>query len=79
MKYLFLLLCQVAHATPSQDAVNNASRAFYEYEHWDKDVAQALAKYEKKLTPNQRKYGGYLAEIVEVVVHKEVKFVWRFP
>lgn len=68
-----------SYATPSQDAVNSAARAFYEYNHWNEDVNSFLQHYEDKLSPTERKLGGYLAVIANAVYHKEVRFIYRFP
>lgn len=76
---ILILLSSTSYATPSQDAVNAAARAFYEYEHWNDDVNRFLQHYEKQLTPRQKQIGGYIYEILNVLNRREVRFTWRFP
>lgn len=76
---MIFFLAYPSYATPEHDAVNAAARAFYEQQGWDKMINDYLGKYERDLTPKQRKWGGVLVYIIDAVNRQEVRFVWRFP
>ena len=82
MKYIilsiFLVYTSSSMATPSQDAVNTAARALYQYEHWDQDVNRFLSHYEHRFTPEERIIGGYIGGLIRIILQKEVKLTYTF-
>lgn len=76
---VFLLSATSAYATPSQDAVNAAARAFYQYEHWNDDVNNLLKHYENKFTPRQKEIGGAIYQIIKVISDHQIQVTWHFP
>lgn len=76
---LILILSSISYATPEQDAINAAARAFYEQQHWNDDVNRFLQHYERKLTPMEKKIGGYIYEIFKICQDRQVRFRWTFP
>jgi hypothetical protein len=79
MMYLLAAFISInAYATSSQDAANAAARAFYEYEHWNDDVNRFLQQYEKRLTPMEKKIGGYLYQVANIINRREIRVTWTF-
>ena len=68
-----------AHAAVNMDAVNSAAKALYEYEGWDKVVADYAKHWENKFTPRQKKWGGMAFFVAKVIMDQRVEFTWSFP
>jgi len=58
---------------------NKAIQAFYQYEHWDEDVSRFLQHYESKLTPEEKKVGGWIGFGIKCAINRKIEFIWRFP
>ena len=76
---LLLLTPIKSLAGQEREAWNAAAKAFYEYEHWNDDVNRFLQHYEGKLTPRQKKIGGYVYLVLDAINRQEIRFRWTFP
>jgi hypothetical protein len=59
-------------------ASNKAIQAFYQYEHWDRDVSDFLQHYESKLTPTQKEIAGYIGYGIKVFMNKKLEITYHF-
>lgn len=58
---------------------NKAAQAFYQYEHWDQDVARFLNHYNDKLSPRQKEIGAWIGFGIKCLLDGKVEFTYHFP
>lgn len=68
-----------AHSDSSKEALNKAAKAFYLYEHWDKDISNYLEYYERNFTKEEKATAGYAILIIKAIGDKQIQFTWHFP
>jgi hypothetical protein len=76
---VLISLSVTTKADPYKGAVNKTLQAVYLYGHFDADIDVFVKHYEDKLTPGEKKYGGYVAILARIAIEKKAVFTWRFP
>jgi hypothetical protein len=72
---VIFLICPLAKADSSKEAIRKASEALYIQSGMDKVVKQLDKKYTPKVV---KKYGGWLIAIQDSVVNEQIRYKWEF-
>lgn len=69
---------RVSYSDTYTGARNKTFEAFYQYEHWDRDVADFLQHCQDKLTPKEKKYGAIIGFVVKAALDRKLEIVIHF-
>ena len=76
---LLFFISTTAWADQQQDAIEAVMKACYVQQGFDQIISDYARHYERLLTDDEKKLGGWSYAVIKAVVEQQITWKWTFP